>query len=128
MFDRWKVALRPWLPFALAVLVSAVAVVQLRGEERVALVLLAAIVVHCAIRALSQVETPLSKRARPFVAGALGILGGVLEAVARGTPWRTAVLAGFSAGAIAALAHDARQALQGPSAEQPTTTPQEQDR
>lgn len=45
-------------------------------------------------------------RWRPLVALGLGIVGGVVDAAARGTPWRRAVLGGVVAAGVAIATHD----------------------
>ncbi len=46
-------------------------------------------------------------RWRPWVAVGLGQLAGIAEALAAGTPWRTAAFRGLTAAAAAVLGHDA---------------------
>ncbi len=43
---------------------------------------------------------------RAIVAMLLGVLAGILDTIARGTPWQTAITAGLLAGAGAIAAHE----------------------
>lgn len=69
---------------------------------------LLALVIGLTVRLLKS-DTPLPtvpSRYRPFLALALGALGGAVDSVARGTPWPEALLAGFGASLTAMLGHE----------------------
>lgn len=67
--------------------------------------------------------------ARPLLAMALGVLGGMVDMVARGTPWKDALLQGLASAALAMTGHavlvegvnGGQEPFPGPGAVPPTS-------
>lgn len=71
-------------------------------------VVLAAIMIHMCVRALKigKLDDWIPSRARPIIAVLLGVAASVVDMSLRGVPWRTAMIDGAIAAAVAAFGHD----------------------
>lgn len=80
-------------------------------ETRIIWAAVAAVVIHLLVRALKSDRTPwpldrIPAGSRPFVALGLGVVSGILESIALGTPWKQAVVAGLGSASGAIVGHD----------------------